>query len=84
MRFTDEVKESIKSTLGMITTITEISKTSAIRIEEISSESEKVYTQTEKVNQVSTGLSDMAKEMRGATAQFNIDGKKDSLMLRKN
>ena len=84
MRSTDEVKESIKTTLGMINNLTDISKTSASTIDDISKETENAYAQTEKVGQVSVGLSEMAKELQGATAQFNIEEKNNSFISRRN
>ena len=76
MQSTREVKDNMQTTLDTIMNVSEISKTNASTIQDISSETEKVYTQNEKVNTVATELSLMAKELQGATAQFNIDEKK--------
>ncbi len=76
MKSTVEVKENMQTTLDTIMNVAEISKTNASTIQEISTETEKVYTQNEKVNKVAVQLSSMAKELQGATAQFNIDEKK--------
>ena len=76
MKSTVEVKENMQTTLDTIMNVAEISKTNASTIQEISTETEKVYTQNEKVNKVAVQLSLMAKELQGATAQFNIDEKK--------
>ena len=72
MQSTREVKDNMQTTLDTIMNVSEISKTNASTIQDISSETEKVY----KVNTVATELSLMAKELQGATAQFNIDEKK--------
>ena len=76
MRSTLEVKDNMKTTLDTIMNVSEISKTNASTIQDLSSETEKVYNQNEKVNTVALQLSSMAKELQGATAQFNIDEKK--------
>lgn len=76
MQSTLEVKDNMQTTLDTIMNVSEISKTNATTIQEISSETEKVYNQNEKVNTVALELSSMAKELQGATAQFNIDEKK--------
>ncbi len=76
MKSTVDVKENMQTTLDTIMNVSEISKTNASTIQDISSETEKVYTQNEKVNTVALQLSSMAKELQGATAQFNIDEKK--------
>jgi methyl-accepting chemotaxis protein len=76
MQSTLEVKGNMQTTLDTVMNVSEISKTNAATIQEISSETEKVYTQNEKVNTVAMQLSSMAKELQGATAQFNIDEKK--------
>ncbi len=76
MHSTLEVKDNMRTTLDTIMNVSEISKTNASTIQELSSETEKVYNQNEKVNTVALQLSSMAKELQGATAQFNIDEKK--------
>ncbi len=76
MHSTLEVKDNMQTTLDTIMNVSEISKTNASTIQDLSSETEKVYNQNEKVNTVALQLSSMAKELQGATAQFNIDEKK--------
>jgi methyl-accepting chemotaxis protein len=76
MHSTVEVKQNMQTTLDTIMNVAEISKTNASTIQDISSETEKVYTQNEKVNSVAFQLSAIAKELQGATAQFNIEEKR--------
>ena len=72
---TDEVKENIKHTLGMIMNITEISNTNASTIEDIARKTDNTHSQTENINHVAFSLSNMAKELQGVIAQFNIEEK---------
>ncbi|MEJ2616487.1 MAG: methyl-accepting chemotaxis protein, partial [Ignavibacteriaceae bacterium] len=61
-----EVKDNMQTTLDTIMNVSEISKTNASTIQDLSSETEKVYNQNEKVNTVALQLSTMAKELQGA------------------
>ena len=76
MQSTLQVKDNMQTTLDTIMNVSEISKTNSTTIQDISSETEEVYNQNENVNMVAMQLSSIAKELQGATAQFNIEEKK--------
>ncbi len=78
IKSTAEVKDKIQSALERIINVSQISKTNSSTIQELSAETEKVYTQNEKVKEVADQLTNMANELQGSTAQFNIDEKSNS------
>ena len=83
IKSTAEVKDKIQSALERIVNVSHISKTNSSTIQELSAETEKVYTQNEKVKEVADQLTFIANELQGSTAQFNVEEKNGSSVVKK-
>ena len=73
MSASEELSSGVKNTLDMINNIAEISSTNSSTIYEISSQTDKAKKQAKELEAVAAGLTLMADELQGATAQFKID-----------